>query len=368
MADDSFQEKSEAPTPKRREDAHRKGQVAKSTEVMTAMLLLTGAAVVHMASASLGTMAATVFRVSTATAAAPPAGVEAVAEWLRMIVGWGLAALAPPMLAVLAVGLLTGGVQARGILTLKPLQPDFKRISPAKNIKNLVGIKPVAELAKSLFKLLIVGVAVWSALRHARGELLALPQMSAVSFVLVLRRYVVRLLLTAGLAYLALAAADYLFQLWQFEKNLKMSREDVKREHKDTEGDLMVRARLRSMGRSLARRRMLAEVATADVVVTNPTHIACALKYDPLVAPAPVVVALGQRKIAERIKKLAHEAGVPVIENRPLARALLKLGAVGRPIPAELFVAVAEVLAFVMRGRRAAGAGAGAGATDQVLR
>src|SRR5690606_1093253 len=120
-----------------------------------------------------------------------------------------------------------------------------------------------------------------------------------------------------------LAAADYAYQLWEFEKNLRMTKEEVKQETKETEGDPMVKSRMRAFGRSLVRRRMMLAVPTADVVVTNPTHIAVALKYDPTIAPAPIVVAMGQRKIAERIKKIALESGVPVIENRPLARALL---------------------------------------------
>jgi flagellar biosynthetic protein FlhB len=175
------------------------------------------------------------------------------------------------------------------------------------------------------------------------------------ALLLVIRAYAVRILASAGLALLFLALADYGFQVWQHEKQLRMSRQELKQEHKETEGDPNVKARRRSLARSLARRRMLLAVSQADVVVTNPTHVAVALKYDPTIADAPVVLAMGERKVAEQIKRLAAEAGVPTVENRPLARALLASARVGFPIPLELYVAVAEILAFVIRQRRGRG-------------
>jgi flagellar biosynthetic protein FlhB len=158
----------------------------------------------------------------------------------------------------------------------------------------------------------------------------------------------------AGLAFLLLALADYLYQVWRHEKSLKMSKEEIKREVKETEGDQILKVRRRTMARSMARRRMLLSVSDADVVVTNPTHIAVALKYDPEVAPAPMVLAMGARKVAKQIKDLALDAGVPVVENKPLARALYKTARVGLPIPVELYVAVAEILAWVIKQREAA--------------
>jgi flagellar biosynthetic protein FlhB len=184
---------------------------------------------------------------------------------------------------------------------------------------------------------------------------MALSQQPPVVLAHWLGRFGVKLLLTAGGTYLLLAAADYAFQLWQHERGLRMTREEVRQEHKETEGDPQVKSRLRTLGRALIRRQMFKDVPRADVVVTNPTHIAVALKYDPLVSLAPIVLAMGQRKIAERIKRMAQESGVPVIEDKPLARALFAAGKVGQAIPAELYVAVAEVLAFVYRRRRASG-------------
>ncbi|HET6407395.1 MAG TPA: EscU/YscU/HrcU family type III secretion system export apparatus switch protein, partial [Chthoniobacteraceae bacterium] len=158
-----------------------------------------------------------------------------------------------------------------------------------------------------------------------------------------------------GLAYLGLAGADYFWQYWEFSQQLRMSREELKQEMKNSEGDPLLKQRMRSMARNMARRQMFRDVPKADVVIVNPTHRAIALEYDPLKAPAPIVLAMGQRKVAERIKKIALEHGVPVIENRPLAVALVTTARVGMMIPAELYVAVAEILAFVIRQRNARG-------------
>jgi flagellar biosynthetic protein FlhB len=157
--------------------------------------------------------------------------------------------------------------------------------------------------------------------------------------------------MSAGIAYLVLALADYGYQFWRHEKQLKMSKEEIRKEIKEAEGDQILKVRRRTMARSLARRRMLISVGDADVVVTNPTHIAVALKYDPEVATAPVVLAMGARKVAQQIKRIAMDSGVPVVENKPLARALYKTARVGLPIPVELYVAVAEILAWVIRQR-----------------
>jgi len=351
MADESYQDRTEAPTPKRRQDARRRGELPRSAEVSTAMLLLTGALVVHMGSGALADAARTLFGSSARMAVTPPGDLDGAVWWMRTVGRQTLGALAPVLAAVGGAALLVGGAQARGVFATQALEPKWSRLSPVGNLKRIVSIRALVELAKSLLKLLVVGAAMVFALSVAWSELLALGQQAPFALAGVLRRYTARLLASAGAAYLVLALGDYLYQVWQHEKNLRMSREELKREQKETEGDLMVRARLRSMGRSLARRRMFRDVPTSDVVITNPTHIAVALKYDPARAPAPVVTAMGQRKIAERIKAIALEHGVPVVENKPVARALLATARVGLPIPAELYVAVAEILAFVIRRR-----------------
>ena len=353
MAEESFQERTEAPTPRRREEARRKGQIARSAEVGTAFVLLGAAGVVHYGGRALGLDLVALVEGSFGTAPVPPVDLEATAAGLQEF-GWiVLAAVAPVVLGISGLALAVGAIQARGTLAWEPLAPDWSRLAPHKNLRRLFGTRPLVELAKSVLKLVIVAVAIYIAVGGAWSEILALPQQSPGAVLAIAHRLATRLFLTAGLVFLALAAADYLYQLWEHERGLRMTREELKQELKDTEGDPMIKSRLRSLGRSLARRRMMAAVPSADVVVTNPTHIAVALRYDPQVAPAPVVVAMGQRKLAQRIKEIALAAGVPVIENKPLARALFATGRIGLPIPPELYVAVAEVLAFVYRQRDA---------------
>jgi flagellar biosynthetic protein FlhB len=245
--------------------------------------------------------------------------------------------------------------QARGVLSLEPLKPDFSRISPIKGAAKIFGPRSLVELAKSLFKLLVIGLALRRGVEQVWDQVMSLGQQSPFALLSEMARAATGLLFAAGGAYLLIAGADYTWQLWQHEKQLRMTKEEVKQETKETEGDPLIKSRLRALGRSRLRKQMFDEVPNADVVVTNPTRIAVALRYDPLRAGAPLVVAMGQRKIAQRIRDLARNAGVPIIENKPLARALLKTARVGEPIPTDLYVAVAEVLAFVMKRRRAAG-------------
>jgi flagellar biosynthetic protein FlhB len=182
-------------------------------------------------------------------------------------------------------------------------------------------------------------------------ELVSLGETGASEAVAVLKSLAFRLATVTGFAFLILAAADYAYQVYKLEKSLRMTKQEVIREHRETEGDPLVKSRIRSIAMSMARKRMLQEVPTADVVVVNPTHIAVALKYDMNVALAPMVVAMGQRKLAARIKQIALESRVPVIENKPVARALLATATVGQPIPPALYAVIAEILAFVYRQR-----------------
>src|SRR5690625_2357157 len=186
------------------------------------------------------------------------------------------------------------------------MKPVWGRISPKRNLVRIFVVRSIAELLKAILKLVLVGIVVYFALRRVWPEILASSQKTPIALLLLLRQTAVRLFGMAGLAFLGIAVADYLFQLWQHEKQLKMSLQEVKEEVKETEGDPMMKARRRSQGRALARREMMQAVTTADVVVTNPTAIAVALKYDQRIADTPIVVALGQRKVAQRIRSEEH--------------------------------------------------------------
>jgi flagellar biosynthetic protein FlhB len=195
---------------------------------------------------------------------------------------------------------------------------------------------------------------------HTLPILLSLCSTEPADIAAVMRGLTLRLAFTVGAAYLLVAAFDFAYQIVKHERSLRMTRQEVIHEHKDTEGNPEVKGRLLAMARAFARRRMLQAVPTADVVVVNPTRIAVALRYDAAESPAPVVVAMGQRKLAHRIRDIAHRSGVPIVENRAVARALLATGKVGFPIPPALYAAVAEILAFVYRQRSRAAAVLGA--------
>lgn len=349
------QEKTEAPTPRRREEARREGRIPRSQELTSSFVLLGAACLLNAAGPLLGGRVAGLFRdglLAIGNADMSMADIVAALQaggWrLLGIIGmWGA--------ALMGAAIAIAGAQARGVMSAKPITPDASRLSPGKNLKRIFGGQTLVELVKSVLKLLGVGLLVRLMLSGTWDDIMALTELSASGFLTVVKYSAVRLLMTAGIAYLGIAALDYIWQVFQFEQSLRMSRDEIKQELRQTEGDPMVKQRIRSFGRALARKQMMRDVPRADVVITNPTHLAVALQYDPLKAPAPIVVAMGQRKVAERIKAIAREHGVPCVENKPLARALVGAAKVGSIIPPELYVAVAEVLAFVFRRRVARG-------------
>ena len=354
----SDQERTEEATPKRREEARKDGQIPRSQELTMAMVLLGSALLINLAGPMLAGRMLSLFGFGLASLASAPLDANGSIALLRSM-GWRtLGTIAIWGASLAGIALFVAGVQARGIFTTTPLEPKLERLNPGNNAKRIAGVQSWAELVKSLFKLLIVTVAVRGAIVAAWPATMALAEQGPASFMHVVKTYSVKLLMTAGLCYLGLALFDYLWQVWQHERQMRMSRDEIKQEMRQSEGDPLVKQRMRQMGRALARRQMFREVPKADVVITNPTHLAVALRYDPLIAPAPIVIAMGQRKVAERIKAIAKDSGVPMIENKPIARALVAKAKVGQMIPSELYLAVAEILAFVIR-RRILRGGAG---------
>lgn len=356
MSDD-YGDKTEEATPKKRQEAQEEGRIPKSPELSVAVLLL---AIALMLTAVVPHIASRLFAImgeGLASMGDASFSTESAVKTLQAL-GWRtLSAILLVAASMGAIALVVNAAQAHGVFSLKPITPQFKRINPASNIKRLIGMQAVAELVKSLAKLTIVGFAIHAALgREAITSIVVTSQQSPLALLQVITHFSVKLIMTAGLAYLALALADYLYQYWQFTKEMRMSKAEIKQEFKNSEGDPLLKQRMRSIGRAMARKQMFKDVPLADVVIVNPTHRAIALQYDPTKAPAPYVIAMGQRKVAERIKKIALENGVPIVENRPLAIALIKHARVGMVIPVDLYLAVAEVLAFVIRQRNERGA------------
>lgn len=351
MAENDSGEKTEEPTGKRVEDAREKGQIAKSPELTTAAFLLGSMVTMSMAGPPLwhymldvmGTSLATSFNTEHAGPSAIP--------WLQTLSFRAMVAMVGFAGAMAVIAIAVQAAQAGGVITTKAMTPNFQRINPMKNMGRIVGTQGWIELAKALLKMTIVSWAVYATLRDAWPDVQNLAMSSPLALLDIVRKYGFGLLKNAGMMFVGLALADYGWQRFRTHEDLKMTKQEVKEESKAQEGNQEMKSRRRAMARERIRRNMFQAVPKADVVIVNPVHIAVAIKYDPNIAPAPMVVALGQRKVALRIKELAFQHGVPVIENKPLARALIATAKVGTMIPVEMYLAVAEVLAFVMRQR-----------------
>lgn len=348
----SGQERTEQPTAKRRQEARREGQIARSPDLTAAVVLLTGAMALAMTGvAALGGYASGLMREAAHALTAGELTVPAAATLIRSILLGLLGALTPFVIGAMAAAVAAGLAQTKGSVSWGPLRPKLERLDPLAGLKRMVNLESLFTLLKASAKLIVLGVVTGTVLMKSWPELASLPGSGPAGVALIVKSLSFKLVFLTGLAFLAIALVDFGFQWYRTERQLKMSRQEVVQEHRESEGNPHVKARIFSLGRARARRRMLQRVPTADVVIVNPTEIAIALKYDLEQAAAPIVVAMGQRKLAERIKALAYKSNVPVIENRPVARALLATAKVDRPIPPALYAAVAEILAYVYRRR-----------------
>lgn len=352
MAEESSQEKTEQPTQKRREEARRKGQVARSTELSTVVILAAGLLSLWGLGAYMGDrlrgLMTDIFTNGLSIDLDPTTVGPHLLTWMK-----GFAVIVAPMMALLMLAALAVNFAQVGVVfSTESLMPKGDRISPLSGIKRIVSKRGMVELAKGLFKIAIVGYVTYLTIVSEAPKFVGFVDMEVGQIFGLSGDMVLTLGFRITLLLVILAVFDFAFQRWDYDKNLRMTRQEVKEELKQQEGDPLMRSRIRSLQRDMSRRRMMGEVAEADVVVTNPTHVAVALKYKPAQMSAPLVVAKGQRLIAERIKELARQAEVPVVENQPLARAIFKAVQIGEEIPEELFKATAEVLAFVFQLRR----------------
>lgn len=259
------------------------------------------------------------------------------------------AVVGPIFLLMVVVGLSSNLIQVGFLLTLKPLKPDFSRVNPYQGVKRLLSPRSLVELLKAIFKVTIVGFVVWRVLSGRAEELLALPVMPWPTPVYVVVGMAFDIGIWSAGVLVGVALLDYAYQRQHFERSIRMSRQEVREELKQTEGNPVIRQRVRQLQRAVAQRRMMQAVPQADVVITNPTHYAVALQYESGSMRAPRVIAKGQDLIALQIRRVAEEHGVPTMENKPLAQALYRLCEVGDEIPLDMYATVAEVLAFVYR-------------------
>jgi len=334
------------------EKAHKKGQVPRSQELSGAAVLIAGTlALALVGGRTLSGHLTALMAESARLLSAGTLDIPAAAVLLRSIVTNTIRALVPLALGLCAVALCVNLIQARGVFSMDPVTPKAERVSPLSGLKRIFSWQAPFTLLKNILKLSVLGAVTYLVIHAAWNDIVALAGHGSAGVATILKRLMVLMALATGLAFLFVSALDYLFQLFQHRKQLRMTKQELQEEYKDTEGDPLIKSRIRSLAIAMSRKRMLSDIQDADVVVTNPTHYAVALKYDLSIAPAPIVLAMGQRKLAQRIKKIAEEADVPLVENRPLAQALVATATVGKPIPPALYTAVAEVIAFVYRMR-----------------
>ena len=257
-----------------------------------------------------------------------------------------------PLMAIIAVaGIAINFVQVGANFSVEPITPKAEKLDLVKGFQRMFSQKTAVELAKNILKLVIVGIIAFLTIKAELSKIFMLPDQSIGEIIKFALGVAFKLGLRISLALLFLSVLDFAFQKYDHTKNLRMTRQEVKEEFKEHEGDPQIKSRVKRIQREMAQKRMLKEVETADVVLTNPTHLAVALRYDMENDVAPRVVAKGERLIAEKIKEVAEKFGIPVIENKPLARALFEISEIGMLIPEKLYRAVAEVLAHVFKAK-----------------
>ncbi len=351
MPEDDRSARTEPPTPRRRQQARERGQVARSND-LNGVLLMMGILLFFRFYVpifvgdlkSLFYLAWSDFRLDLT--------LDQVYVYTMKLFAYIIKGLGPIFLLAIGLGVAVNVLQVGVLVTGYPLIPRLDRLNPVEGFKRLFSARTLVQTLVNLAKVAVVGWIVYSALVKELPtfvEMVDVPLFASLAWwALLMFRISMKILIFL----FVLAVLDYGYNRWEYERSLMMTKEELKEELKQMEGDPQIRARIRRVQRELARQRMMKEVEKADVVITNPTHIAVALRYDPEKDSAPVLVAKGMRLLAERIKEIAIAHGVPIVENPVLARTIYRTVEVGEPIPEKLYRAVAEVLAYVYRLKR----------------
>ena len=341
-------DRTEKPTPQRLKEARREGRVPRSVEVNTAVLMIVSALLLQGPGKSMVTnlkwiMTDLIINLPT---------FDLTFLWVQQLVLDIIIALTPSIamivFAIMITGIIVTIAQTGFLWASKNIGFKFERVNPLNGFKRIFSPRGLIELARALLKLLVVGYVAYGFLRTRAFEVENLLLMDLTSSLSVFMSMAIDLAIRIGAAYAILAAADYAYQRYDFMKNMKMTKQEIKEELKRSEGDPVYKSRIRAQQRQMARQRMMAAVPEATVVVTNPTHIAVALKYENG-RNAPKVIAKGAHKTAERIKAIAKDNDIPVIENKPLARSMYKSLDLEEEISEEFYLAVAEILSTVFR-------------------
>ena len=348
MADQS---KTEKATPKRRRDERKKGHVRMSRDVVAVSTLLGSLVMLKVMSTLALEKAGDIFESCFSLIAnAYPGLLSNVSQQLASQCMMTVLVVAGPFLAVTALlAVVATFAQTRLLVTTEPLRPKLSKLNPIEGFKRLFSLRSLVELAKNLIKITILLVLIYSYFRSVMVDFYRFLDMDLGQACSILFDHIFNLLLRVAIAFLAVAFFDYLYQWWDYERSLRMSKEEIKEEYKQTEGDPKVKGKIKEIQRKRAMQRMMQQVPSSDVVIRNPTHVAVALRYKPDKDSAPVVVAMGVDELALRIVAVAEENQVAVVENVPLARSLYAAVTLDREIPPEFYGPVAEILVYVLK-------------------
>jgi flagellar biosynthetic protein FlhB len=344
---EEFEERSEQATPRRREQAREKGDVPRSRDLSGILPLWIVFLYLSFGGFFLAGLT-TYLRSSLSRGFQASLDEVSFIGIFRADLIKGALILGPLLGIILITVVAVNFIQTGFLVSPVPLTPDLTRLSPLKGLKRIFSLSNLFETAKGVLKLLILGAVLYYFLKDEVFTIPLLADMQVSAIIGSSFESVRKLVLISTVVLTVFAVADFGFQRWQYERNLRMTKQEIKEEMKESEGDPRVRARVRSLQREMARRRMMQEVPKADVVITNPTHYAVALRYDPAKMGAPTIVAKGANIVAERIREIAGRSGVSVVEDRPLAKTLFMLN-IGEEIPEDLYKAVAAILAAVYR-------------------
>lgn len=342
-----YGEKTETPTPRRRQEARERGQVARSTELTAAAMLVGGLLALRLFGPM--TFEALHGMLTAVLSDGDPAATRA--DDLARIAALSLRAMAfaaaPIMAALVVLSIVANITQTGPLVSWHPLMPQWSRINPLAGVSRLFSLRSVVQLAVNLMKLALVGYVAYDAIRSDMPLILAAVEAQHGALVTIIAGMCFSLGIKIAVLLLALALLDFGYHRWQHERDLRMTKDEVKEEMKRMEGDPLLKHRRRQIQMQLAAQRLRRDVPNADVVVTNPTELAIALRYDEKTMRAPTVIAKGAGYLAQRIREIAREQGIPIVERKPLAQALYKTVEVGQEVPPALYKAVAEILAYV---------------------
>ena len=352
MAEDSGQERTEEPTAKRQKESREKGQVARSKELNTLAVVMVAAVGLLMLGPRLAQRLMDLMVYNFSIEREALYNTDSMGLHLLSSLNHGFSGLAPLLFMLLAAALVGPVLLGGWLFSAKLLAPKGERLNPLAGLKRMFSIKALVELLKALAKFLVVLVMALVVLNMRTDDLLALGNEPLPTAIAHSAWVLGTSLVLLASALILIAAVDVPFQIWDNKQKTKMTKQEVRDEYKDSEGKPEVKSRVRQLQREMAERRMMGEVPKADVVITNPTHYAVALKYDPVQSGAPVVVAKGADFLAQKIREVATEHDVIVLESPPLARAVYYSTELEQPIPAGLYLAVAQVLAYVYQIRQ----------------